>query len=207
MRPSLAYDTLLTTLRGRRSIRRYKNEPLPDGALEKLIEAANWAPSANNRQGYRFLAVDNLAKLAEMAALVREAWRAGVATLPESERNTVADYGKYMTFFDTAPLVLFPYHREGNPVAARMGMPEGYDHSGVASVSAAITNILLAAHTLGLGACWMTGPLVAGPALETLLGIPPGWRLSAVIPVGVPDEDPPAPKRRGLPHLLLKAKP
>ena len=207
MPPSLAYDTLLATLRGRRSIRRYQNAPLPEGALEKLIEAANWAPSANNRQGYRFLAVENPARLAEMAALVREAWRAGVATLPESERNHAADYGKYMTFFDAAPLCLFPYHREGNPVAARMGMPEGYDQSGVASVSAAITNILLAAHTLGLGACWMTGPLVAGPALEKRLGIPQGWRLSAVIPVGVPDEDPPAPKRRGLPHLLLRVKP
>jgi len=205
MRP-IDYETLLATLRGRRSVRRFKDLPLPDGALEKLIEAANWAPSANNRQAYRFLAVENRARLADMATLVRDAWRAGVTTLDEAERREAADYGKYMTFFDAAPLCLFPYHREGNAVAARMGMPAGADPSGVASISAAITQMLLAAHTLGLGACWMTGPLIAGPALERMLGIPQGWRLSAVIPVGIPDEDPPAPKRRGLPHLLLRVK-
>jgi nitroreductase len=205
--PPSDYETLLATLRGRRSVRRYQDAPLPDGSLEKLIEAANWAPSANNRQAYRFLAVEDRTKLATMATLVREAWQAGVSSLAEPDQREATEYGRYMTFFDRAPLCLFPYHREGNAVAARLGIPAGYDGSAVASVSAAITHVLLAAHALGLGACWMTGPLIAGPALERVLGIPQGWRLSAVIPVGIPAESPPAPPRRGLPHLLLRVKP
>jgi nitroreductase len=137
-----------------------------------------------------------------MAALVREAVAETVERLPEDRRDKVAAYARDFSCFADAPLVLAAYHRSTNLLAEMVGLPAEADVGAVSSVSAAIMNLLLAAHALGLGACWMTGPLVAAPALQALLEIPSGWQLSAVIPVGIPAETPPAPARRTSGQLL-----
>ena len=83
MPPTPAYQTLLTLMRDRRSIRRFKAAPLPDGTLELLLEAARWAPSASNRQAFRFLAVEDPSALARMAEQTRaENLKAALLDLP-----------------------------------------------------------------------------------------------------------------------------
>ena len=62
-------------------------------------------------------------------------------------------------------------------------------------MAAAIQNLLLAAHAEGLGACWMTGPLHVAEEIDDFLGVE-NKTLVAVIPMGYPDETPPAPKRK-----------
>ena len=62
----------------------------------------------------------------------------------------------------------------------------------IESASAAMENLLLAATALGLGTCWMTGPLQDEQSLRTILDIPAGRELVAVTPLGCPDEVPPA---------------
>jgi nitroreductase len=199
-----AYVALLALMRERRSIRRFRAEPLPAGTLDRLIEAARWAPSASNRQPFRFMAIEHADERARMAELVRAAVRAGSERLPEREQGQAIAYAEDFVRFEHAPLVLVAYHRAENLLAERVGLPPERDVGAISSVSAAIMNLLLAAHALGLGACWMTGPLLAASALESLLGIPSGWRLSAVVPVGVPDEHPPAPARRSSAQLLVR---
>jgi coenzyme F420-0:L-glutamate ligase / coenzyme F420-1:gamma-L-glutamate ligase len=197
-----AYTTLLALMRERRSIRRFRSDGLPDGTLERLMEAARWAPSASNRQPFRFLAIEKPETRARMADLVREAVQATLDRIAENERGLAASYAQDFVRFETAPLVLATYFRANNALAERFGMPADWDVGAVSSTSAAIMNLLLAAHALGLGACWMTGPLVAGPALEAFLDIPAGWRLSAIIPVGFADESPAPPRRRTSAQLL-----
>jgi nitroreductase len=189
-------------MRERRSIRRFRSDALPEGTLERLIEAARWAPSASNRQPFRFLAIEKPETRARMAALVREAVQATLERLAENERGLAASYAQDFVRFETAPLVLAVYFRANNPLAERFGMPADWDVGAVSSASAAIMNLLLAVHALGLGACWMTGPLVAAPGLEAFLAFPAGWRLSAIIPVGYADESPTPPQRRTSSQLL-----
>jgi nitroreductase len=198
------YEALLTFLRERRSIRRFSAEPLPAGTVERLIEAARWAPSASNRQPFRFLAVETAETRSRMAALVREALKQGIANLPPEAQSAAEAYAEDFVRFESAPLVFVAYHRGENPLAERLGLSGERDVGALSSVSAAIMNLLLAAHALGLGACWMTGALLAGSALESLLGIPAGWRLSALIPVGIPAESPTAPARRTVAQLLAR---
>lgn len=199
-----AYDTLLALMRGRRSIRQFRAEALPEGTLDRLIEAARWAPSASNRQPFRFMAVEEPEMRGRMATLVRDAVQASVARLPEEEHAQVLAYAENFVRFEHAPLVLLAYHRTESVLAQSLGLAGERDVGAISSASAAIMNLLLAAHALGLGACWMTGPLLAASALEALLGIPTGWRLSAVVPIGIPDESPPAPARRTSSHLLVR---
>jgi nitroreductase len=196
------YEALLALMRERRSIRHFRGDPLPEGTLERLVEAARWAPSASNRQPFRFLAIEKIETRARMATLVREAVQTKLDQIADDERGLAASYTQDFTRFETAPLVLAIYFRANNALAERFGMPADWDVGAVSSASAAIMNVLLAAHALGLGACWMTGPLVAAPALESFLNIPSGWRLSAIIPVGFADESPAPPPRRSPSQLL-----
>lgn len=202
--PPDSYQALLSLIRERRSIRRFRDDPLPEGTLERLLEAARWAPSASNRQPYRFVAIEKPESRTRMAEMVGEALREKLAGLADHERALATAYAKDFVIFENAPLVLAVYFRASNALAERFGMPADWDVGAVSSASAAVMNLLLAAHALGLGACWMTGPLVAAPSLETFLGVPTGWRLSALIPVGIAAEVPPAPARRSVSQLLAR---
>ncbi len=75
---------------------------------------------------------------------------------------------------------------------------------GLQSVSAAIQNMLLAVHALGYGSCWMTGPLVAQDAFGTLLGFGKETSIVALLPIGLPDEDPPARSRKPLEEVVKR---
>lgn len=203
--PSDAYQNLLSLMRERRSIRRFREESLPVGTLERLLEAARWAPSASNRQPFRFMAIEEAATRTRMADLVREAVQKSLGNMAEHERGPAAAYAENFVRFETAPLVLAVCFRARNPLAERLDLPAEWDVGALSSASAAIMNLLLAAHALGLGACWMTGPLLAGPELESLLAVPAGWRLCALVPVGIPAETPAAPTRRTLSQLLVRS--
>src|SRR5512133_1994392 len=199
MSPQLPADDLLALLRARRSVRRFRTDPVTDDQLAALVEAARWAPSASNRQAWRLLLVTSPARIAAMA----DAVRAEVTRLRAAVRADAAEeLGAYLEnflHFSGAPLVVAPIHRGGlDLLQAASGPgagPSGRDADALSSVAAAVENLLLCAHALGLGACWMAGPLVAAEALRPILEVPPGWTLSALVPVGRPAEEPAAPPR------------
>jgi nitroreductase len=198
--------SLLALLRTRRSVRRFRPDPVPEDALAALAEAAAAAPSAGNRQAWRLLLVTSRERIDAMA----EAVRAEVARLRSELRADAGPAaGAYLDnflHFAAAPLVVAPIHRAGPDLLAAAGAaPRAArgDAEALASVAAAIENLLLCAHALGLGACWMTGPLVAAEALEKILEVPRGWALSALVPVGAPAEAPAPPPRRA-PETLVR---
>jgi nitroreductase len=203
----LNYEALLDFLVTRRSIRRFRSDSLPSGTAEKLVEAARWAPSAANRQAWRILAIESAGLREQMGAAVTKA----VDNLRQQARpdlhNQVGRYLDNFLHFAQAPLVLVPIFRDGPDLLAGVcaGQASHLERGSLCSIAAAIQNLLLAAHALGLGACWMTGPLVAASALNDLLQIPEGWQIAAIIPVGIPDEAPVIPPRRDLARLLQKA--
>lgn len=195
-------DRLLATMRDRRSVRRFRSDPVPDDAVATLVEAARWAPSAGNRQAWRLLVVTDPALRAALDEAVREAVAAIRADLRDAARADADRYLDHFTHFAGAPLLLAPIHRGVDLLGASRGgkgdeaSARRAEADAIQSVAAAIQNLLLAAHALGLGACWMTGPLVAEAALARLLRVPAGWVLSALVPVGWPAEQPAPPPRR-----------
>ncbi len=193
---------VLELMRTRRSVRRFRPDELPEETISKLVEAAISAPSAGNRQAYRLLTVTSKERISAMS----DAVRSEVASLRASLRpDAAADAGAYLDnflHFAQAPLVVAPIHRIGVDLLAAATRAESQltyrsEADSLSSVAAAIQNLLLYAHACGLGACWMTGPLVAAPALERILEVPQGWKLSALVPVGLPSELPPERARRG----------
>jgi len=206
---------LFNAIQGRVSIRRFKQQPVPDKDIERILDAGRFAPSANNTQPWSFLVIRDRGTLAQMAEAVR-AMIDRMVPFAENEKQAqrLAAYkSTYYTFFENAPVVIAVlmegYDAGTDRLMARMGYgPEDVarlrPNPGLQSVAAAVQNMLLAVHAMGYGSCWMTGPLVAQEAFEKLLGFGKEKSIAALLPVGVPDEDPAARPRKALEEITKR---
>ncbi len=200
---------LFDAIQNRKSIRRFKQTPVPDDDIRKILDAGRWAPSANNTQPWSFIVIRDKAVLRNMAEAVREMIDR-MLPFAENEKQSqrLAAYkGNYYTFFENAPVVIAvcmeAYDAGTDKLLAKMGYsPENVKRlrplPGLQSVAAAIQNMLLAVHARGYGSCWMTGPLVAQEAFEKILGLGSEKFIAALLPVGIPDENPPTRPRKPL---------
>ena len=104
----ISHDALHELMRTRRSVRRYRADPPDRASIEAVLASAITAPSASNKQPWRFLVVRNRETIARMASAVRDAvTRIAVAVEPDAEASFRA-YGDYFTRFEQAPIVIVP---------------------------------------------------------------------------------------------------
>jgi nitroreductase len=204
---------LFDAIKGRTSIRRFKQSPVPDEDIRKILDAGRLAPSANNTQPWSFLVIKDKEILRKMAGAVRDMVDRMIPFAEdEKQAQRLAAYkGTYYTFFENAPVVIAVfmegYDAGTNRLLGRMGYSAEdimrlRPNPGLQSVAACVEHMLLATHALGYGSCWMTGPLVAQEAFEKLLGYGKEKHIAAVLPVGVPDEHPQARPRKRLEDIV-----
>jgi nitroreductase len=205
----MSIDTLLEIMRGRRSVRDFSGEDVTTAEVRALVEAAGHAPSNNNRQAWRFLAV----RSREVRTRLRKAVEARIAgleralTSPE-EKAGLEEYGRYLTFFADAPVLLVVLYKRSpaflESLLGKAGAPpaEGTLPAEGFSAAMAVQNLLLAAHAMGLGACCATGPLIAAGELREILHIPPAYLIAALVPVGRPAGPTPTRPRKPVDQIL-----
>lgn len=172
-------------IQDRRSIRRYQPRPIAPALLAKLLEAAMWAPSAHNRQPWRFCVVTSAAAKEALSARMAEQWRrdlGGDGALNEVIERRVAISHARVT--GAAALIIAAVSME-----AMDSYPDAQRNAAewtmaVQSVALACQNLLLAAHHYGLGACWMCAPLFVPELVRDVLELPPAWQPQALITLG-----------------------
>jgi len=185
----------LAVLAGRRSVRQFGPDPPPRELVLRAIEGATHAPSGMNKQPWRFVVVTSHAVRAEMVARVSEEIETILTLIGgDAYADKVGGYLRnYATLFRDAPTVIAVLYREyGQVIAslldrAQIQYPENQEEAAnpaMQSISAAIQNLQLAAHALGLATCWMTAPLFARRQMHELLAVEPPWQLAAIIPIG-----------------------
>ena len=199
---------ILELMQKRRSIRRFKPEAPPDADILVLIEAAVAAPSAANKQPWRFWIAKKKKHFEIIAKAVDKARQNYLSLMSPDYRSEFGDYSDHFMSFQNAPVIILPIYRAFQGISAlvkekcpkkEVAFLQTYEHHSVLlSVSLAIQNILLMSEAIGLGACCMTGPLIASVESEKGLLVPKGWRIAAVIAVGYPDETPTPPGRKNL---------
>jgi len=165
----------------RRAIRRYLPRPVAREDIFRVLDAANWAPSALDRQQWEFVVVtgEKIREMGESFHAVVRAYAESRASPPGGE-----EFLRFALTYGGAPVVIVVLTDAADAPNMR--------RANIESASAAMENLLLAATALGLGTCWMTGPLQDEQSLRTILDIPAGRELVAVTPLGCPDEVPPA---------------
>jgi len=192
-------------IKGRRSIRQWKKEEVPDELIRKAVELATWAPNGGNYQGWRFIVVKQKEMIEKMANAVQAA-ADRIASWPEaaSWQEDVRRYQKNASYFRNALVCIGVFISDYQSVMDKVLMArESFDPgaksilgfrrsapTSVQSAAAAVTTMLLVFHQLGLGAVWLGAPLMAKKEIETLLKVPASFSLTSLLAVGHPGELP-----------------
>ncbi len=158
---------VLEAIRQRRSVRQFKKKPLPPEALDSLIDALRWAPSAGNLQSRRFYFVFNEGLKAHLARVALD-----------------------QDFIAQAPLAVVACADQH--IAWRYG-ERGLRLYCVMDVAASLQNLLLSATAQGLGSCWVGA--FDEEEVRKLLELPSHLRPVAIVPIGFPAEHPEPPPR------------
>jgi len=191
-------------IKGRRSIRQWKKEEVPDELLRKAVELATWAPNGGNFQGWHFVVIKNRETLRRMAEAVQSV-ADRIASWPESAAlEEMERYRKNASFFRNAPAVIATFvgryqsvmdkaltlRASSDPEAQRILDMRRTAPTAIQSIAAAVSTMLLVFHQMGLGAVWLGAPLMAKTEIEGILHVGPTFDLTALVAVGYPDESP-----------------
>lgn len=192
---NLARQSLILAdlLRTRRSIRRFSSQSVEAEILKRILETATWAPSAHNRQPWRFAALTSeeaKAKLAEeMGADFRRDLLNDGIDLAQATRLVERSRNRMLEAPVVVVLCLDPTLGDHYPDAARQ---QAEYIMGVQGVALAGGTLLLAAHAEGLGGVWVCAPLFAQRTVRRALGLPENWEPQGMLLLGYPAKIPPA---------------
>lgn len=186
--PTGTRAALYDVIRGRRDVRRFRPDPVPDEVLDRVLAAAHAAPSVGHSQPWRFVVVDE-ASIRERAAVMADAQRLAQADQLD------ADSARHLLDLQLegvreAPLGVVVCCDRRTPAGGVLGRAT-FPDADVWSCACAIENLWLAARAEGLGLGWVT--LFDPVELGVLLGLPDGVVTLGWLCLGWPDERPPAP--------------
>ena len=186
------YEAMRTT----RAVRRLRPDPVPDEVLRRVLEAATWAPSGGNRQGWRVIAVRDPDTKRRLRDLYKEPWdryaRGQRRALERLDTEARAKGERALRAADhlaehlhEAPVILvFCFNPELLAITdLSLGRPSVV---GGASLYPAVQNLLLACRAEGLGCVLTTLLCMAEVQIRPLLELPEPWATCAFVPVGYP---------------------
>jgi F420 biosynthesis protein FbiB-like protein len=191
-------------VKGRRSIRRYEARPVEPETINTLLEAGTWAPSAHNRQPWRFAVLTDSGARETLARRMGDRLREARLADGDDPTDVEADASRSYARITGAPLVIVAFltmeDMDTYPDASR----QAAEHlMAVQAVAMAVNNILVAAHEAGLGACWMCAPLFCSDAVVAAVGAPARWQAQALLTLGYPASKGKPPVRRPLSDVVL----
>ncbi|GAB4526459.1 MAG: nitroreductase family protein [Anaerolineae bacterium] len=158
--------------------------------LADLLEAAIWAPSAHNRQPWRFAVVETDSQKVHLATAMGARLRRDLEADHVAEEVIMQDVRRSYDRITSAPvlivLCLTMQDMDTYPDAKR---DQNEYLMAVQSTAMAGQNLLLMAHALGLGACWMCAPLFCPDVVQAALALPEGWQPQGLLTVGFPAQE------------------
>ncbi|MDD5617284.1 MAG: nitroreductase [Candidatus Methanoperedens sp.] len=180
-------NPVIVNIKTRRSVREYLDTPLSEETIKKIIDAGRYAPTGLNLQPWRFIVVQNK----EMLNKLSEYARPILAKNLEGRKDAGAInflkrlQDKNFNLFYNAPVLILVIGSKNNSLT-------DYDCSMCAG------NMMLAAHSLGIGSCWIGGAAVIQQSEELMaeLKIPRNYKIVAPLIFGYPGTMPPTPEKR-----------
>ncbi len=186
------YEAMSTT----RAVRRLRPDPIPDAVLERVLQAATWAPSGGNRQAWQIVVVRDAATKAQLGAWYAEGWsryrahqeKPLAAAPPDiaARARRSLDAGSHLAeHFAQTPVVLVVCFDPNGLAVTDAGL-DRVSVVGGGSIYPAVQNLLLACRAEGLGSVLTTLLCAREADVKALLEIPDEWGTAATIPIGYP---------------------
>ena len=190
-------------LRTRRSIRRFKPDPVPAAVIELVLETATYAPSAHNKQPWRFVVITTPEIKTRLAEAITARFRADMSTDGTPAAEVQARVERTIRRTNEAPLVIVVC-RDVTQVKPQLDATRQQAEAamGMQSVAMVGLQLLLAAHAEGLGGTWICWPLFAPEETRAALDLPSEWKPQGMVFIGQPAEQPEVPERKALQDVI-----
>jgi nitroreductase len=211
----MAYPTVYEAMSTLRAVRRLKPDPIPTDVLNRVLQAAAWAPTGGNAQPWRIVLVTDAVPKKKLGELYAGSWKnfakgyeARLTGLPEADRareaRTLAAANHLGDHFGEAPAIaIFCF----NPkfMAITDAKLDRVSVVGGGSVYTAVQNLMLACRAEGLGCVLTTLLCEHEEKVREILAIPQPWGTAAAVPMGYPVAKGHGPIRRQSPEQLVYA--
>jgi len=190
-------------LRTRRSVRRFKPDPVLDSVIKKILLTATFAPSAHNRQPWRFCVLTETPVQQRLADAMEIEFRRDLEGDGLAENEIQKQINRSRERIVAAPVVII--------LSADMSEMDVYPDKkrkqaefrmAVQSVANAGMQLMLAAHAEGLGSVWVCSPLFVQETIQNVLDLPKTWEPQAMFFVGYPEVIPDARERKALDEIV-----
>ncbi len=190
------------------SVRKFSSEEINIEDVKEIIRLAGKAPSPNNSQPWKFLIIKNNKKINDIADLVHKKIDSLFTKDVENVKSIVE---RFSTFFTDAPILVAVLSTDYSAIVDKI-LPQNEitheelnamrNYPDIQSIGAAIQTFLLAAVDKGLGACWLSGLLVAKKEIEDYLNIEKGSQLTACIALGKPEGEAKQNEKKDIKEIL-----
>lgn len=179
---------ILRLIKNRKSIRKYKDKPIPKRIIDKIIEAGIWGPSVPSFlriQPWRFIVVADkklISKISELILAKSKKSEAGVNILLKSAANIVSGARAIIVIYNSGDMEKMKHKFK----EIYSNFSEVIQRAELSAISAAIQNMILAAESLRVGSCWLDMPLFCRKEINKLLKT--DKELIAFLTLGYPAE-------------------
>lgn len=179
--------SLLELIQARRSIRRYSAQPVPREWIQQMLNAAIWAPSAHNRQPWRFVVIEQSDTKEHLATSMGNRLQRDLSADHVPQSIIDKDVDRSYDRITSAPIIIVVCM---TTIDMDVYSDEKRNHfesiMAIQSSAMAGQNLLLMAEELGLGACWMCAPLFCPDVVNDALDLPDDWQAQGMITLGFP---------------------
>ncbi len=194
------FESLSEIIRSRRSIRSFRSDPVNPEIIEKIIESAVFAPSNNNRQGWKFYIITKKEIKKKIISDV-EKELGEIDGKSEVIDEVMKSYKANFLVFKNAPILLIACHIKPNKFNFRLFETDDSNRhftGELISTTLAVGNIMLLAEAQNIGTLLMTAPLIAADRIKKTLKIPGKYSISSFLCLGYYNKKPPTPERKSL---------
>ena len=192
-------------LRTRRSVRRFKTDPVPVSVIKNILATATYAPSAHHRQPWRFVVITNVDIKTQLADAMAQDFERDLrrdnlppekiqAQLKRSRERITSAPAAILLCLDMSEMDSYPDEKR-NKAEYMMA---------VQSTAAAGMQLLLATHAEGLGGVWACWPLFAQDTIRTTLKLPDSWEPQGMFFIGYSEVIPDVRERKSIDDIAIQ---
>jgi coenzyme F420-0:L-glutamate ligase / coenzyme F420-1:gamma-L-glutamate ligase len=194
---------VLDAIKQRRSTRKYLPQQVPAELVKEVLVAAGWAPSAHNSQPWRFIILEDALVKQALADDMADAWAADL-TKDGSKVDLNVRKERIERFANAPVLILACSTMDGLRKFPDEKRQMCERDLAMQSLGAAMQNLLLTAHAMGLGACWFCAPGFCKETVRKVLCVPESVEPEAFVIMGYPAEIPFVPTKKSLEEYCFK---
>lgn len=201
------YNDFFNICRSRRSVRNFIKKDINNEDIKKIIQAGIQAPSPTNSQGWKFRIINRSNEIKNFTDIIEEKIKKLTDNLSDGVlKQNFKEYSKNFIFFNNSGAVILLYSKKPKNFLkeifpSKISYIKGYGN--YLSLGMVMQNMMLAAHTLGISTCPLTGPLIAEKEINSLYKPPSKHEFCAIISLGYTNLNPASPGRKDLNKFII----